>query len=79
MVPELHNLAELVPGGIFLNEKSILVLVILIFGRNVPWVASLVKLHVWSLEFASLAELVPGNFKMENWNDCPWIIGFGFI
>ena len=37
-------------------RKSILVLILIFYGRNGPWLESLVKLHVWSLKFARLAE-----------------------
>jgi hypothetical protein len=53
-------------------KKSILVLVLLIFGRNGPWVKSLVKVHVWSLEFQKLAVLVPEGPKVKNLSYKPW-------
>ena len=46
-------MTDLVPGGIFLKEKSILVFGNSKVGKNGPWVAKLVKLHVWSLGFES--------------------------
>ena len=66
-------MADLVPGGIFLEEKSFLDLGNSKVITNEPWVASLVKLHVWSLEFGSLAILVPRHLKMGNYINGPWV------
>ena len=45
--------------------KTNFVLALIFYGRIGPWWKGLVKLHNWSLKFESLAELVPGEIKME--------------
>ena len=58
-------MTDLVPGGIFLKEKSFLDLGKSKVIKIGPWVKVLWKLHVWSLDFAEMTILVPVNFKME--------------
>ena len=77
LVPQLCKINKNGPWDIKTLRKSTFVLVLLIFGRNGPWLGSLVKLHVWSLKFTSLADLVLGGSKVENstYNPCtikPW-------
>ena len=57
-----------------MQKLSTLVLVLLLIGRFGPWLESLAKLHVWSLEFEDLAEKVPGNFKSGKINKGPHTI-----
>ena len=52
-VPELKKWTELVPGGVFLKEKSFLVIGKSKCVKNGPWVESLVKLQVWSFNFGN--------------------------
>jgi hypothetical protein len=56
-------LTELVPGEIFLDKKSILVLGKSQVGKYGPWVKGLEKLQVWSLQFG-----IWQNWSLENLN-----------
>ena len=51
-----------------------MVIELLNIGRNSPWVKSLEKLHVWSLKFHKLAEMVPRYSKWEKGNYGPYTI-----
>ena len=42
-----------------------MVLVLVNFVKNDPWMKSFKNLHLWSLKFQHLAILVPGHSKME--------------
>ena len=65
LVPEVWKIVKNGPWDIKTLRKTNFVLVLLIYGRNDPWLQSLVKLHNWSLKFARLAENTPGIGKMQ--------------
>jgi hypothetical protein len=65
------------PWDVKTLRKSILVLILIFYGRNGPWLESLVKLHVWSLKFESLAEKVLGNL---NWKKITFmVLGLSYL
>ena len=65
LVPEVWKIVKNGPWDIKTLRKTNFVLALIFYGRIGPWWKSLVKLHNWSLKFESLANLVPGEIKME--------------
>ena len=57
---DFQKMAELVPGGIYLKEKSFLDLRKSKVIKTGPWMKDLRNLQNWSLKFSVLAKIVPG-------------------
>ena len=67
LVPEVWKIVKNGPWDIKTLRKTNFVLILIFYGRFGPWVTSLVKLHFWSLNFATLAENTPGSIKVKNY------------
>ena len=71
LVPEVWKIVKNGPWDIKTLRKTNFVLILIFYGRNGPWMESLMKLHNRSLKFQSLAKIVPGCLKSEKYPKYP--------